>query len=87
MSSEVANLNDWMMRISRAKTRKEMFSILDEFRVLEWSDEERAMVAKHYIRLVDKVDSGYSASDADDASTKPQNADAGADGPVWYEKM
>ena len=87
MTSAALTLSDWMTRITKAKTRKEMFSILDEFRVLEWTDEERSVMAKHYIRFVDNIASGETATD-NKTSGEAQNANApGEDGPVWYEKM
>lgn len=76
------NLQDWFKRVQGAKSRSEVFSILDEFRPLPWADEERSLMAKLYIRVLDSLpdDSGAVAPVAQDE--KPAN-----DGPVWYEKM
>ncbi|HNH76781.1 MAG: hypothetical protein SFV17_12105 [Candidatus Obscuribacter sp.] len=79
------DLQAWFKRIRDAKTRSEVFAILDEFRPLPWADEERSQMAKLYIRLLDYLpdDSGAVASAASGAQDeKPAN-----DGPVWYEKM
>ncbi|MBK7745687.1 MAG: hypothetical protein IPP57_02685 [Candidatus Obscuribacter sp.] len=77
------DLNAWFKRIQGAKKRSEVFAILDEFRPLPWSDEERSQIAKLYIRLLDLLPE-ESGSVAPVAATpdKPAN-----DGPVWYEKM
>lgn len=86
MTDTTLTLNDWMEKISKAKTRKEIFSILDQFRVLEWTDDERARIAKHYIRIIDNVAKGEPDDDTtSDANNKP--VAEGEDGPVWYEKM
>lgn len=47
------DLNSWLNRIRQAETRAQVFSILDEFRPLSWTDEERSQMAKLYIRLLD----------------------------------
>ncbi len=77
------DLSAWVKRIQGAKKRSEIFAILEEFRPLPWSDEERSQIAKLYIRLIDLLpeESGAAAPVAASAD-KPAN-----DGPVWYEKM
>jgi hypothetical protein len=47
------DLNSWLNRIRQAETRAQVFAVLDEFRPLSWSDEERSQMAKLYIRLLD----------------------------------
>lgn len=49
------DLNSWLNRIRQAETRAQVFAILDEFRPLPWTDEERAQMAKLYIRLLDAL--------------------------------
>ena len=79
------NLQDWFKKVQSCKTRSEVFAVLDQFRPLPWADEERAQMAKLYIRLLDHLpdDSGAVAATAGGAQEdKPANY-----GPVWYEKM
>lgn len=76
------NLSEWLDRVSRASTRKQVFEILNEFRTLSWSDEECSQMAKHYIRLVSNMTEEDSSGGA--AGAQEENE---ADGPVWYEKM
>lgn len=80
----ITNLSDWLERVLQAASRKEIFAILDQFRILDWTDEERAQMSKLYIRRVLDM-----PSDAgEDAAAKGINAENNdVDGPVWYEKM
>jgi len=48
----------WIERLKRVKTRRDLFSALDQFRVLEWSNEQRSQVAKLYMRLLDVLPEG-----------------------------
>jgi hypothetical protein len=82
--AEELGLHDWLARVSKAGTRKEIFAVLDQFRKSSWTDEECAQMSKHYIRMIELVKPDPSDSDtAGDASQVQE----GADGPVWYEKM
>jgi|GEM_PF-668982 len=47
------DLNIWLARVKQAKTRKEVFRILDEFRKHEWTDVQCQTMSHLYIRLVD----------------------------------
>ena len=78
------DLNLWLSRVRVAPSRKQIFNILDEFRKLEWTDEQRSMMAKLYIRVLEQV-----ADDGADSSveTTPAAVAAQDNGPVWYEKM
>jgi hypothetical protein len=78
----LSSLQDWLKRVQAAKSRSELFAILNEFRPLEWTDDERATMAKSYIRLLDGMKE-------EPESTKGAESEKseGADGPVWYEKM
>lgn len=75
--------SDWCERIKKAQTQKEVFSILNDFQKLEWTNQERASMAKFYHRVIANLAPG-------EESVKPATADDTAtanDGPVWYEKM
>jgi hypothetical protein len=48
----------WIERLKRVKTRRDLFSALDQFRVLEWSNEQRSQIAKLYMRLIDVLPEG-----------------------------
>jgi hypothetical protein len=80
MPQETLDLNGWITRVQGAKRTEDVFAILDEFRRLEWSDEDRAAMAKVYVRLVQRLGAPAAAGDA----TQDEGED---DGPVWYEKM
>ncbi len=79
----VLKLEDWLNKVQAARTRQEIFKILDEFRKLAWTDVERSSMSKLYMRVLDTL--------ADDPSdtTQPQtpSASSGGDEEVWYEKM
>jgi hypothetical protein len=46
------DLTPWLDRIARAKTQKQMYAILEEFKPLAWNDDQRSTVAKLYMRLI-----------------------------------
>lgn len=77
------NLQDWLKRVQGAKTRVQVFGILDEFRPLPWADEERSQMAKLYIRILESLPDDSGAV----APATPQDEKPANDGPVWYEKM
>lgn len=78
---QVQKLEDWLNKVQAARSRQEIFTILDEFRKLAWTDVERASMAKLYIRALDNL--------ADDPATDNQApaTTSNADEEVWYEKM
>lgn len=79
------NLGEWLSRITRAKNRAEVYAILDEFRPLTWTDNERSQMSKHYMKIIDLMPP--EVSDDDKSSGNENKAGEGDDGPVWYEKM
>jgi hypothetical protein len=87
MSSSI-DLSAWVEKIKAARNRTELFAMLDEFRILEWTDEQRASIAKLYMRLLSVLPQ-EEAADAQSASDKKSNAahQAEEDEEVWYEKM
>lgn len=98
MSDANLDVKVWLERLSRAKTKSEIYAILDEFRPLNWTDEQRSAVSRFYMRMLEGI--GFSSDeDAGSAAGAAAGAGAGAaagaakpgapanDGPVWYEKM
>jgi len=77
-----SNLESWLEKINAAKSRVDIFRILEDFRPLEWTDEQRAAMAKTYMRVLDGLAPGKEASAPAATATT-----TGDDGPVWYEKM
>ncbi len=57
-------LSSWLERMIATQSNEEVFAILDEFRPLLWSDDERASMAKiynaklHQIRMNQEIDNG-----------------------------
>ncbi len=47
------DLNIWLARIKQAKTRKDVFRILDEFRKFEWNDVQCQTMSHLYMRMID----------------------------------
>jgi hypothetical protein len=80
MADKTTDLQQWISRVQKATSAKEVYATLDEFRPGPWTDDDRAKMAKAYIRVLERV--GASVPDA----TVEEEAD-GNDGPVWYEKM
>jgi len=48
-------LDYWLDRIRSGRDEREIFSILDEFRPLEWTDQERAQMSHVYFRRLEYV--------------------------------
>jgi hypothetical protein len=46
------DVKPWLTRISNAKTRREILQIMEEFRVLDWDDDQCSAAAKLYMRLL-----------------------------------
>jgi hypothetical protein len=46
-------LDDWIGLVRSAVTTEEVFQTLDQFRTLEWSDEERAKISHVYMRRIE----------------------------------
>jgi hypothetical protein len=75
------DLDKWLDRLQKCKSRPELFQLLDEFRPLEWSDEQRAVMAKAYMLLLEN------RLKQQPSDTAVADKKGGPDGPVWYEKM
>jgi len=48
-----SDLNIWLARVKQAKTRKDVFKILDEFRKFTWTDVQCQTMSHLYIRMID----------------------------------
>jgi len=85
MTESTTDIRQWHERVKGVKNKAELFQVLDEFRPLDWTDEQRAGMAKLYMRVIDTLaNQGEEVWEEKDATT----ADAMSfDGPVWYEKM
>jgi hypothetical protein len=85
-SSATIDLANWIEKLKTAKNRTELFAMLDSFRVLEWTDEQRSTISKLYMRLIDVLPHIESAPEDEDVKsggpTKPAEQEE-----VWYEKM
>ncbi len=84
--SATIDLSAWIEKLKSAKNRTQLFSMLDSFRVLEWTDEQRSSIAKLYMRLIDVLPHDQSAA-ADDTATSGGPAKPAEQEEVWYEKM
>jgi hypothetical protein len=74
-------LDKWIDRVRAAGSADNLFGILDEFRTVDWTDEERMKMSHAYMQRLASI---VRAS----AVTGKKAAQAAAnDGPVWYEKM
>jgi hypothetical protein len=76
------DLNAWIAKLKLARSHKQMFALLDEFRKGEWTDEERSKIAHIYIRLLDNLQPATAAEESEVVAAESEH-----DGPVWYEKM
>lgn len=49
------SLTHWLACINETTCTEEVFEILDEFRPLSWTDQERASMSKVYMRQLDQL--------------------------------
>jgi hypothetical protein len=80
MPETTADLNAFIARVQKANNAREVLKILDEFRPLPWNDDDRANMAKAYVKVLERV----GAPTQDESAHEEVEAN---DGPVWYEKM
>lgn len=81
------DLTPWLNRVKKASSRADVFSILDQFRKVEWTDEQCAAMGKLYIRVLERVGKIGAQDDANTATAASSAAANEENGPVWYEKM
>ena len=82
----VTDLSPWIDKLKAVQQRSDLFRLLNEFRVLEWTDEQRSIIAKLYMRLLDVLPAEEQGESAD----QPKQAAASGSSEqeeVWYEKM
>ncbi|HEY9678840.1 MAG TPA: hypothetical protein V6C76_12590 [Drouetiella sp.] len=85
--SAAIELSAWVEKLKTARTRSELFGILDQFRAAnEWTDEQCASIAKLYIRILDYLpnddEGGTINTSSSGGPAKPAEQEE-----VWYEKM
>jgi hypothetical protein len=49
------DLDIWLNKIRLATSKNEIFETLDDFRKLDWTDEQRSKMAKLYIRRLENL--------------------------------
>lgn len=77
------DLNIWLARVKQAKTRKEVFRILDEFRKQEWTDVQCQTMSHLYIRMIDLMPPEEDDTPAEVAAAKvADDTAAGAAAPA-----
>lgn len=79
--SDNLNLQLWIERVRGAESYEKVMKILDEFRTLPWSDQQRSEMSHFYMRILDNLPKPTTTT-AQAAKATNEN-----DGPVWYEKM
>jgi hypothetical protein len=80
MTEPKLDVNSFITRVQKASSAKDVLAVLDEFRPLPWSDDDRARMAKAYVRVLERVG-------APAVENKQHVEEEANDGPVWYEKM
>ncbi len=93
------DLKDWLQKIKTATTSVEIFHILDEFRLQDWTDEQRALMSKTYIPALAQLETlAFSSSKDDnlaDTSANEKETSFASEGDelleqeeaVWYERL
>lgn len=75
------SVDSWIDRVRAAGSADNLWVILDEFRLVDWTDEERAKMSHAYMQRLASI------VRASAGSGKKAAQAAANDGPVWYEKM
>lgn len=82
MNTTQVSLDSWIERVRGAANAENLWVILDEFRTVEWTDQERAKMSHAYMQRLASI-----LRAANVGSGKKGAPVAATDGPVWYEKM
>lgn len=75
-------IDDWVVRIQKTRSSRELLKLLEQFRKHDWTDQERQKVSHTYMRVLDVI-----LKSPSEQIKKEEVQPAGNDGPVWYEKM
>lgn len=49
------DLDYWLVRVRSSASQAEVFDLLDKFRPLPWSDEQRALISRAYINRLEAL--------------------------------
>ena len=84
------NIDEWVARVQKTRSSKELLKILEEFRKYDWHDLERQKVSHTYMKVLDVIlnspEEKALRKQAEEAAAAASSSSAN-DGPVWYEKM
>lgn len=75
------DIQDWINKVKRAESAQDVLHILDQFRPLAWTNQERSAMAHAYLRVLEKMPK------VEEAIAPNAKQSEASDGPVWYEKM
>lgn len=56
--SDASGLADWIARVRHASNKERVFAVLDQFRPLPWTDEQRALMSRAYIAQLQRLQAG-----------------------------
>ncbi len=82
MAETKASVDDWVTKIQQTRNGRELLKILEQFRKLDWTDQERQKVSHTYMKVLDVI-----LKSSQDTLKKAEETSSANDGPVWYEKM
>jgi len=82
MSEAAKSVDEWVTRIQKTRSSRDLLRLLAEFRKFEWTDVERQRISHTYMRVLDVI-----LKTAGDDLKKAEATSSANDGPVWYEKM
>lgn len=90
MEQSNQNIDEWVARVQKTLSSKELLKILEEFRKYDWHDLERQKVSHTYMKVLDVIlnspEEKALRKQAEEAAAAASSSSAN-DGPVWYEKM
>ena len=52
----MSNFQDWLEKVKSAGSGAEVFEFVDEFRLGNWTDDERALMSRTYISMLSKLE-------------------------------
>lgn len=83
MAEVTTSVDEWVVRIQKTRSSRDLLRLLEQFRKFEWTDVERQKISHTYMKVLDLI----LKSSAENIRKAEEEDGTSNDGPVWYEKM
>ena len=55
MADAISPIDEWVLRIQKTKTSKDLLKLLEQFRKIDWTDADRQKVSHTYMKMLDVI--------------------------------